>query len=74
MHVEIGAEAALFPKKEYIKGIAVAVQGPGGNQSVHVTTLIFTNLRVGVRGWRGGRGRDIRALEIFSSFLKMTIC
>jgi hypothetical protein len=28
MNVEIGAEAALFPKKEYINGIAVAVWGP----------------------------------------------
>jgi hypothetical protein len=26
MHVEIGADAALFPEKEYINGIAVAVQ------------------------------------------------
>jgi hypothetical protein len=25
MNVEIGAEAVLFPKKEYINGIAVAV-------------------------------------------------
>ncbi len=25
MDVEIGAEAALFPEKEYINGIAVAV-------------------------------------------------
>jgi hypothetical protein len=25
MNVEIGAEAPLFPEKEYIKGIAVAV-------------------------------------------------
>jgi hypothetical protein len=25
MHVEIGAEAALFPEKEYINGMAVAV-------------------------------------------------
>jgi hypothetical protein len=25
MHVEIGAEAALFPEKEYINGIFVAV-------------------------------------------------
>ncbi len=31
MNVEIGAEAALFPEKEYINGIAVAVwwQGVG---------------------------------------------
>jgi hypothetical protein len=26
MNVEIGAEAALFPEREYINGIAVAVQ------------------------------------------------
>jgi hypothetical protein len=26
MNVEIGAEPALFPEKEYINGIAVAVQ------------------------------------------------
>jgi hypothetical protein len=26
MNVEIGTEAALFPEKEYIKGIFVAVQ------------------------------------------------
>jgi hypothetical protein len=26
MNVETGAEAALFPEKEYINGIAVAVQ------------------------------------------------
>jgi hypothetical protein len=28
MNVEIGAEAALFPEKEYINGIAVAVHVP----------------------------------------------
>jgi hypothetical protein len=27
MYVEIGAEAALFPEKEYINGIAVADAG-----------------------------------------------
>jgi hypothetical protein len=26
MNVEIGAEAAQFPEKEYINGIAIAVQ------------------------------------------------
>jgi hypothetical protein len=30
MNVEIGAEARLFPEKEYISGIFVAVQTPGG--------------------------------------------
>jgi hypothetical protein len=29
MNVEIGAEAALFPEKEYINGFAVAVWGDG---------------------------------------------
>jgi len=28
MNVEIGAEAALFPEKEYINGISVAVYAP----------------------------------------------
>jgi hypothetical protein len=28
MNVEIGAEAGLFPEKEYINGIAVAVWRP----------------------------------------------
>jgi hypothetical protein len=28
MNVEIGAEAALFPEKEYIKGIFFAVYNP----------------------------------------------
>jgi hypothetical protein len=32
MNVEIGAEAALFPEKEYINGIAVAVWAPLVNQ------------------------------------------
>ncbi len=30
MNVEIGAEAALFPEKEYINGIAVAMQASDG--------------------------------------------
>jgi hypothetical protein len=33
MNVEIGAEAAQFPEKEYINGIAVAVS----TRDVHVT-------------------------------------
>ncbi len=36
MNVEIGAEAALFPEKEYIKGIFVAVQGTGGRTSGYI--------------------------------------
>jgi hypothetical protein len=37
MNVEIGAEAALFPGKEYIIGIAVAVY----NHTVHFQTLTY---------------------------------
>jgi hypothetical protein len=32
MNVEIGAEATLFPEKEYIKGIFLAVQVPTYNE------------------------------------------
>jgi hypothetical protein len=32
MNVEIGAEAALFPEKEYMNGIAVAVRVYSGYQ------------------------------------------
>jgi hypothetical protein len=35
MNVEIGAEAALFPEKEYINGIAVAVWSFLGQFSEH---------------------------------------
>ncbi len=38
MNVEIGAEAALFPEKEYINGIAVAVQ----------QTVSFTGIQIAV--------------------------
>jgi hypothetical protein len=46
MNVEIGAEAALFPGKEYINGIAVAVRGAMIPQSVPKICLIlkFKNL------------------------------
>jgi hypothetical protein len=38
MNVEIGAEAALFPKKEHIKGIFVAVRVYlEKNQALHNT-------------------------------------
>jgi hypothetical protein len=36
MNVEIGAEAALFPEKEYIKGIFVSVWGDNGIKSTPV--------------------------------------
>ncbi len=39
MTVEIGAEAAQFPEKEYINGIAVAVQGR--DLKVHKIEIFF---------------------------------
>ncbi len=42
MNVEIGAEAALFPEKEYINGIAVAVHS--------FTILIYFFLEEKIRG------------------------
>ncbi len=40
MNVEIGAEAALFPKKEYVSGIFVAVH----NRRVTKTDVSKNNL------------------------------
>ncbi len=50
--MEIGAEAALFPEKEYINGIAVAVHynmgegGPGNNNYAQMEVM-------GEVAWRG---------------------
>jgi hypothetical protein len=44
MNVEIGAEAAQFPEKEYINGIAVAVWTLNHNTNI---TLILVGLRAG---------------------------
>ncbi len=44
MNAEIGAEAALFPEKEYINGIAVAVQGiDDPTKNVHRDTFFGDN-------------------------------
>ncbi len=51
MNVEIGAEAALFSEKEYIKGIFVAVQCPPTglepmpHTSVALIALLYLNVR-----------------------------
>jgi hypothetical protein len=47
MNVEIGAEAALFPEKEYISGIAVAVRDERRLQYLKAPTRIVSSL---VRG------------------------
>jgi hypothetical protein len=43
MNVEIGAEAALFPEKEYINGIAVAVQGRASLYCMHSESKMLEN-------------------------------
>jgi hypothetical protein len=45
MNVEIGAEAAQFPEKEYIKGIAIAVRACQNKGVVVVRPLYYINLR-----------------------------
>jgi hypothetical protein len=50
MNVEIGAEAALFPEKEYINGIAVAVHvssiGKVGNTLLSISTVVYCRLNM----------------------------
>jgi hypothetical protein len=49
MNIEIGAEAALFPEKEYIKGIFVAVDPSTlkiiGGSLIKPTSLLISGLR-----------------------------
>jgi hypothetical protein len=50
MNVEIGAEAALFPEKEYINGIAIAVSdgplchGAITNRCLHFSSIALTKM------------------------------
>ncbi len=44
MNVEIGAEAALFPENEYIKGIFVAVRDTEHYNSVLEITVSFLGM------------------------------
>jgi hypothetical protein len=47
MNVEIGAEAALFPGKEYINGIAVAVYAYSVvNIKLHIQVNINRSLHI----------------------------
>jgi hypothetical protein len=59
MNVEIGAEASLFPEKEYINGIAVAVcrkgcKNPEGFKRDSQTIIQLLNKRLN-RGFRACR-------------------
>jgi hypothetical protein len=54
MNVEIGAEAGLFPEKEYISGIFVAVQQEGSGIFVAVqqeggTHVIYGSMKGGTQ-------------------------
>jgi hypothetical protein len=62
MNMEIGAEAAQFPEKEYISGIAVAVWGHGGVGSGRVPSRKLRN-----QGWAK---LVLIALERYSVALK----
>jgi hypothetical protein len=43
MNMEIGAEATLFPEKEYINGIAVAVRTAGGKKEPYIILKLRKN-------------------------------
>ncbi len=49
MNVKIGAEAALFPEKEYINGIAVAVHME--TSSLRTVKIMHRNLNKIVCSW-----------------------
>ncbi len=46
MNVEIGTDAALFPEKEYINGIAVAVHSPESLKRRFLTMKTLTGTRL----------------------------
>ncbi len=45
MNMEIGVEAAQFPEKEYINGIAIAVQGGTFNSLAYLSKQRCTRIR-----------------------------
>ncbi len=51
MNVEFGAEAALFPEKEYMNGIAVAVHT---QTNIHAYRQTYLQRHVIARGGGGG--------------------
>ena len=61
MNVEIGAEAAQFPYKEYINGIAVAVRSHG--ISMRQRELHLPEVAVRPRGRLWGRSTDWHLLS-----------
>jgi hypothetical protein len=60
MNVEIGAEAALFPEKEYINGIAVTVNRSFLNFIMYKENSIFFLISVAVLSVETGGGRGGR--------------
>jgi hypothetical protein len=52
MNVEIGAEAALFPEKEYINGIAVAVYGARSTVHCSIDYNDFNSLMLSAQKWK----------------------
>jgi hypothetical protein len=59
MNVEIGAEAALFPEKKYINGIAIAVH------MLHCTLADLT---------KTGQTPNVAFLKMISFLVKMARC
>jgi hypothetical protein len=61
MNVEIGAEAALFPEKEYINGIAVAVRQHQTSYTISSEFGIYYFKVVKLSTWTGDIFKFIKA-------------
>jgi hypothetical protein len=47
MNVEIGAEAAQFPEKDYINDIAVAIEATKSYGTISLTSIFAQSVRFG---------------------------
>ncbi len=71
MNVEIGAEAALFPEKEYINGIAVAVRAERGSRGVNHALELIKKMKELLEGQLEGQLKgQLKGLWIFLFSIK----
>ncbi len=63
MNVQIGAEAVLFPEKEYINGLFVAVYG-GGLYKMEVHKFRFR----GYKAFFSNPLKSVKSVPVYTSF------
>jgi hypothetical protein len=74
MNVEIRAEAALFPVKEYTNGIAVAVQSSTGSCCPDVSKCSSDPCDVDTSRWKTGfYGVDVQNISLILLYKKFII-